>query len=847
LEKIKNRKNWLVVGAFALLSILMLFSWNSSKVDAAATPTTVVVNPGHGGISSSGGSDPGAVSNGYKEVDLNNALAIKTVLTLRASGYNAMLSHPVPGSGSIPTLLATAPTMDNYSATISAAADKIGADLIIAIHHNSDGGFGGHGYEFYWSSYHPGIPDGKDGLYEVYGLWANPGDEPTIRDAVLCEAAEKSKELANSFNENFKSLDYITSRDKITERDDAITRLPNMPSVLIEAGFVSNSAEVQQLADGNNQQKMADQILKSVNSIFGTVIEPMTASGVTATVSGNLINVSIKGISAPNGIKQIQVPVWSDINGQDDIKWYAASAQSDGSYSVTIDSKDHNYDGGIYNVHCYGTDNNGKMVMLGNTTVNVKADSMTATSLTASVTGGKISATVKGITAPNGIRSITLPVWSDVGGQDDIKWYVASAQSDGSYSVTIDSKDHNYDDGIYNVHCYGTDNNGKMVMLGNTTVNVKADSMTAASLTASVTGGKISATVKGITAPNGIRSITLPVWSDVGGQDDIKWYAASAQSDGSYSVTIDSKDHNYDGGIYNVHCYGTDNNGKMVMLGNTTVNVKADSMTATSLTASVTGGKISATVKGITAPNGIRSITLPVWSDVGGQDDIKWYVASAQSDGSYSVTIDSKDHNYDDGIYNVHCYGTDNNGKMVMLGNTTVEVEAKTLIMGTTSVTTEQIVDYYESSGKVFPQYYIDRGVNLETFVNMYIQESESEGVRAEVAFAQAMLETGYLQFSGDVKIGQFNFAGFGATGGVPGYDFAAIYGDSRVGIQTGIRAHIQHLKCYASDLPLNQVKVDPRWGEWIRLRATTVEALSGTWATDTQYATKILNIINRF
>ena len=633
------------MGAFALLSILMLFSWNSSKVDAAATPTTVVVNPGHGGISSSGGSDPGAVSNGYKEVDLNNALAIKTVLTLRASGYNAMLSHPVPGSGSIPTLLATAPTMDNYSATISAAADKIGADLIIAIHHNSDGGFGGHGYEFYWSSYHPGIPDGKDGLYEVYGLWANPGDEPTIRDAVLCEAAEKSKELANSFNENFKSLDYITSRDKITERDDAITRLPNMPSVLIEAGFVSNSAEVQQLADGNNQQKMADQILKSVNSIFGTVIEPMTASGVTATVSGNLINVSIKGISAPNGIKQIQVPVWSDINGQ----------------------------------------------------------------------------------------------------------------------------------------------------------------------------------------------------------DDIKWYAASAQSDGSYSVTIDSKDHNYDGGIYNVHCYGTDNNGKMVMLGNTTVNVKADSMTATSLTASVTGGKISATVKGITAPNGIRSITLPVWSDVGGQDDIKWYVASAQSDGSYSVTIDSKDHNYDDGIYNVHCYGTDNNGKMVMLGNTTVEVEAKTLIMGTTSVTTEQIVDYYESSGKVFPQYYIDRGVNLETFVNMYIQESESEGVRAEVAFAQAMLETGYLQFSGDVKIGQFNFAGFGATGGVPGYDFAAIYGDSRVGIQTGIRAHIQHLKCYASDLPLNQVKVDPRWGEWIRLRATTVEALSGTWATDTQYATKILNIINRF
>ncbi|MFR7670609.1 MAG: glucosaminidase domain-containing protein [Collinsella sp.] len=42
---------------------------------------------------------------------------------------------------------------------------------------------------------------------------------------------------------------------------------------------------------------------------------------------------------------------------------------------------------------------------------------------------------------------------------------------------------------------------------------------------------------------------------------------------------------------------------------------------------------------------------------------------------------------------------------------------------------------------------------------------ASSEGVRPEVVFAQAMLETGWLQFGGSVSADQCNFAGLGATG----------------------------------------------------------------------------------
>lgn len=942
MEHINNRRKQIALGVIVILALFTFFSYFSPMVNAAST--TIVINPGH-----LDGTDPGAVnsSNGIREVDLNNALAIKIVSTLRASGYNAMLSHPVPGNPGLPTMLATSPVYSVFSTTICNKANEIGADLLISVHHNS-GGTTASGYELYWSSYHPTVDN--NGIYQKTGLW---GDGSTADlDATPPTIALKSKELANLFNENFKNLGYVPSRNKIVERDDAITRKTSMPSVLIEAGFVSNNDESLKMADGTNQQKMADQVLASVSELFGAATTPMTASGFTATVSGDKITATVKGVSAPNGLQVIYVPTWSDEGGQDDLKWYTATKQSDGSYSVTLDVKDHGYTSGDYQLHCYGVDSYGKYTLLGNTTANVTSsvqEKMSATSVTSGVVGSTITATVKGITAPNGITSMSIPIWSESGGQDDLKWYTATKQTDGSYKVIIDIKDHNYDGGSYNIHAYGTDSNNKMTFLGSTTATVKVDTMTATSVTGSVSGSKITATVKGITAPNGITEMIIPIWSENGGQNDLIWYSATKQTDGSYKITTDIKDHNFDSGTYHVHAYGKDSNGKMTFVGSTTVNMIVEPMTATSVTASVSGNKITTTIKGITAPSGIKSISVPIWSDVGGQDDLKWYTATKQSDGSYSITIDTKDHNYSGGTYSIHVYGTDNNDKMTFLGNTAVGVSTapmsatavkatvteniitvtvsgitapngiskillptwsdvngqddikwytavkqsdgsyqlaidaknhngdsgsysihaygeeadgrsvflgnaaasvryvETPIMGATTVTAAQLVAYYKGTGSVYPQIYNDLGVNLETFAALYISECNAEGVRAEVAFAQAMLETGNLQFGGDVKPAQFNFAGLGATGGVPGFDFATVYGYNRVGLQTGIRGHVQHLKCYASSAALNQTKADPRWNDSLRLRAVSVEELAGTWAADTTYAGKVKAIMKKF
>ena len=207
---------------------------------------------------------------------------------------------------------------------------------------------------------------------------------------------------------------------------------------------------------------------------------------------------------------------------------------------------------------------------------------------------------------------------------------------------------------------------------------------------------------------------------------------------------------------------------------------------------------------------------------------------------------------------NGKCYYFDNNGYMAAntwIGDSYVDASGAwipnkqklTDIMGTSSVTGSQLANFYKSMNKTYPSYYAQNdkeAKTLEDFCNIYVEECKNEGVRVEVAFAQAMVETGYLSFGGDVDITQYNFAGMGATGnGVKGNSFSTV--------RLGIRAQVQHLKCYASTDKLNGDCVDPRWGEWLRGKAPYVEWLSipnnpyGTgWAGSATYAEVIKGIM---
>lgn len=178
-----------------------------------------------------------------------------------------------------------------------------------------------------------------------------------------------------------------------------------------------------------------------------------------------------------------------------------------------------------------------------------------------------------------------------------------------------------------------------------------------------------------------------------------------------------------------------------------------------------------------------------------------------------------------------------------------------TKIMGTSQTSVAQMVRYYKANASGYDTFKakyegkydgsLAKGgaSTIEQFAQIFYEEANTEGVKAEVAFTQCMKETGFLKYGGDVLPNQYNFAGIGATGGVHGAKFK--------NVRTGIRAQIQHLKAYASTSPLKNACVDPRFNYVSRNTAPYVEWLGKQenpngygWATAKNYGYDIVGMV---
>ncbi|WP_077598230.1 N-acetylmuramoyl-L-alanine amidase [Olsenella urininfantis] len=159
-------------------------------------------------------------------------------------------------------------------------------------------------------------------------------------------------------------------------------------------------------------------------------------------------------------------------------------------------------------------------------------------------------------------------------------------------------------------------------------------------------------------------------------------------------------------------------------------------------------------------------------------------------------------------------------------------------IMGASRVSAETMADAFNQVNGEFPSIYSSKGTqSINEFCEIIESCAQKEGVRAEVVFAQAMVETGWLRFGGDVKPEQCNFAGIGAVGNQG-------EGNSFPDVETGIMAQVQHLKAYASTDELNTSCVDPRFHLVTRGIAPNIQDLTGRWATSEAYANSILSVM---
>ena len=384
------------------------------------------------------------------------------------------------------------------------------------------------------------------------------------------------------------------------------------------------------------------------------------------TMTGRF-DVVISNVKAPNGVRTVSVPIWSETGGQDDLVWYTANRQANGTYTVNVKAADHKNSTGLYNVHLYYVQNNEQMTGVGGTTTTVAIGKKNQTPVSADLTiaksekDGTFTITAKNLQGFDGYKEVKIPFWSHANGMKDIIWYTPTRQADGSYTVTAKASDHENADGKYEAQVFYVDAKGQNKFVKKAFIDYKNQSRPTGTLLIQNNNkdtGTFDVIIKDVYSPKGVRTVQVPTWSDKDGQDDIRWYEATRQANGDYKVSVKASDHKNSTGKYHIHLYYIQNDGSRVGVGTTTTDVEfrnAQTKTQAAIK-NVNSGAGTFTVTVDQAPQGrqIKNIRVAAWSKAH-QENLYWY--SATPTGMHTeITVSANNHGNEAGNYTTHVY-----------------------------------------------------------------------------------------------------------------------------------------------------------------------------------------------
>ena len=406
------------------------------------------------------------------------------------------------------------------------------------------------------------------------------------------------------------------------------------------------------------------------------------------TMTGRF-DVVISNVKAPNGVRTVSVPIWSETGGQDDLVWYTANRQANGTYTVNVKAADHKNSTGLYNVHLYYVQNNEQMTGVGGTTTTVAIGKKNQTPVSADLTiaksekDGTFTITAKNLQGFDGYKEVKIPFWSHANGMKDIIWYTPTRQADGSYTVTAKASDHENADGKYEAQVFYVDAQGQNKFVKKAFIDYTATKLANAvaadlTITKSEKDGTFTITAKNLQGFDGYKEVKIPFWSHANGMKDIIWYTPTRQADGSYTVTTKASDHENADGKYEAQVFYVDAKGQNKFVKKAFIDYKNQSRPTGTLLIQNNNkdtGTFDVIIKDVYSPKGVRTVQVPTWSDKDGQDDIRWYEATRQANGDYKVSVKASDHKNSTGKYHIHLYYIQNDGSRVGVGTTTTDVE----------------------------------------------------------------------------------------------------------------------------------------------------------------------------
>lgn len=274
----------------------------------------------------------------------------------------------------------------------------------------------------------------------------------------------------------------------------------------------------------------------------------------SAIATPGFMDISIQNI--PATVTEVQVPVWSNENGQDDLIWYKATAQANGVYTLRVPLKQHHFKTGVYSIHLYLKEKGSTQANFATSSTHTVQSHHIPTS-----TAAKIS--IQNVNASNGtyqviaqetatsksIKSVDIATWS-TSNQSNLKWRKAGLHN-GVWRSDINFIEHQHHTGIYQNHIYITYTDGSRV--GYIAQNIdlsKARPPISVNISFQKTSFfQLSAHNLPDTTP-----VSYAVWSEENGQDDLMWYTANQLSQRSIKEIIPLSNHKGIG-KYNLHIY----------------------------------------------------------------------------------------------------------------------------------------------------------------------------------------------------------------------------------------------------------------------------------------------------
>lgn len=371
-------------------------------------------------------------------------------------------------------------------------------------------------------------------------------------------------------------------------------------------------------------------------------------------------------VTDTSGIREVRYAVWTENNGQDDIKWYDGHC-TDGNdyYWARINFSDHKGEKGKYIIHMYAYDTAGNLTNPG-ISYNFNSTGPNYSDFhVGEFREGAFTILAK-VTDINGISSVRYAVWTENNGQDDLKWYNGNC-TDGNdyYWARVNFADHKNEKGKYIIHMYAYDVAGKLTNpgitfvfpeTGPTVTNVEVSNVSSAGYTITCN----------VTADVGVSRVQFPTWTEKDGQDDIasEWgtnpKVKGTISGNTVTFRVNTSEHNREVGKYITHLYAYDSFGTVTRVVVPTVEVPNPITNVAVTDIDELGFTITCDID--TAWGPISKVEFATWTDENGQDDIVWH-QGAYSSGKTTCRILTKDHNNAiSGRYLTHIYVWDNSG-----------------------------------------------------------------------------------------------------------------------------------------------------------------------------------------